>query len=209
MTPSHQYPTGVVMSARRRMKVIEWAQRRNVIIIEDDYDSEFRYEGQPVASIHSMDYPQADDLYWHIFKITLSGPSNRLHRGTTQSVRIHRGLEVERGQALQFLCQPVLAEFINQGYYARHIKRMRNSYAEKRLCLKQSLNRHLHKQHTQSSAPAGLHVLIWLHNTHYRDMDNLLDDALEQNLGIYPANYLYEKPPGRNRASDGIHIADI
>ena len=55
LTPSHQYPTGVVMSARRRMKLIEWAQRQNVIIIEDDYDSEFRYEGNPVASIHSMD----------------------------------------------------------------------------------------------------------------------------------------------------------
>ena len=195
LTPSHQYPTGVVMSARRRMKVIEWAHLNNVIIIEDDYDSEFRYEGKPVASIQSMDnYRQT--LYVGTFSKSLY-PALRIGYIVAPEILCDylAAWKWNEDRHCSSFVQPVLAEFISQGYFARHIKRMRNNYAEKRLQLKYSLNKHLGSGQTQSSAPAGLHVLTWLQNTNNRDIDALLNDALQKNLGIYPANYLYKEPP--------------
>ena len=195
LTPSHQYPTGVVMSARRRLKVIDWAHSNNVIIIEDDYDSEFRYEGQPVASIHNMDnYGQT--LYVGTFSKSLY-PALRIGYivAPPRLCEYIAAWKWNEDRHCSSYVQPVLAEFIRQGYFARHIKRMRNSYAEKRLQLKHSLNEYLGNQQTQSSAPAGLHVLTWLHNSSYKDIDNLLNNALENNLGIYPVNYLYKNPP--------------
>ena len=195
LTPSHQYPTGVVMSARRRMKVIDWARLNNVIIIEDDYDSEFRYEGQPVASIQSMDkYNQT--LYVGTFSKSLY-PALRIGYivAPEHLCGYFAAWKWNEDRHCSSYVQPVLAEFLRQGYFARHIKRMRNNYAEKRLQLKYSLDKYLNRQQTQSSAPAGLHVLTWLKNTNHQDIDGLLYDALQQNLGIYPANYLYENSP--------------
>lgn len=195
LTPSHQYPTGVVMSARRRMKLIEWARRHNVIIIEDDYDSEFRYEGNPVASIHSMDIFR-QTVYVGTFSKSLY-PALRIGYivAPPSLCEYFAAWKWNEDRHCSNFTQPVLAEFINQGYFARHIKRMRNSYAEKRLQLKDALNQHLGCRQTQSCAPAGLHVLTWLHDTRHQDIDQMLEAAWKLNLGLYPVNHLYENTP--------------
>ena len=195
LTPSHQYPTGVVMSAKRRLDVIEWADQYDCLIIEDDYDSEFRYEGQPISSIHNLD-KYLRTLYVGTFSKSLY-PALRIGYIVVPENLIDAltAWKWNEDRHCGSFVQPALAEFIVQGHYARHIKRMRNIYAEKRLHLKYCLEKYLGDMQTHSASPAGLHLLIWLKNLSTQHLDRLLKLSLENDLGFYPVNHLYKKSP--------------
>ncbi len=195
LTPSHQYPTGVVMSAKRRLDVIDWANQHDCLIIEDDYDSEFRYEGKPISSIHNLDNYQRT-LYIGTFSKSLY-PALRIGYIVIPEYLANAltAWKWNEDRHCGSFVQPALAAFIDQGHYARHIKRMRNIYAEKRLHLKCCLEKYLGDQQTHSPSPAGLHLLIWLTNLKNKQLDKFLSLSLENDLGLYPVNHLYEKPP--------------
>ncbi len=195
LTPSHQYPTGVVMSAKRRLDVIDWANQHDCLIIEDDYDSEFRYEGRPISSIHNLDHYQRT-IYIGTFSKSLY-PALRIGYIVVPE-NLSNALTAwkwNEDRHCGSFVQPALAEFIDQGHYARHIKRMRNVYAEKRLHLKYYLEKYLVDEQIHSSSPAGLHLLVWLKNLASKDLDRFLELSLEHNLGLYPVNHLYQSPP--------------
>lgn len=131
ISPSHHFPTGVVMSAGRRVRLLDWARREDAYIAEDDYDSEFRFSGRPIPPICSA-YPDRV-IYMNTFTRTLS-PSIRI----AYMLLPGRLMELYR-QKLDFysgtvssIDQLVLAEFINAGYYERHLSRMRNFYGKRR-----------------------------------------------------------------------------
>ncbi len=165
VTPSHQYPTGVTMSVARRLALIEWAHRANAWILEDDYDSEYRYHGRPLAALQGLDTQELQSrvLYTGTFSKVLF-PGLRLGyivtpplltNAFTQALHLaHRYLSV--------IDQAVLTDFITEGHFARHIRRMRALYATRQAVLIDAIRHELADYMTVDAAPAGLHLVGWL-----------------------------------------------
>ena len=131
ISPSHHFPTGVVMSAGRRAQLVDWAEREDAYIAEDDYDSEFRFSGRPIPPIAAA-YPERV-IYMNTFTRTLA-PSIRIAFMVLPDKlmdRYRQKLSFYSGTVSSFE-QLVLAEFINGGYYERHLSRMRNYYGKRR-----------------------------------------------------------------------------
>ena len=131
VTPSHQYPLGVPMSLPRRLALLRWASRTGAWVIEDDYDSEFRYGARPVPCLHGLDV-DGRVIYVGSFSKTLF-PSLRLGFLIVPP-DLQDGLVAARAAADQHppvLDQAVLADFIGEGHFARHLRRMRVAYRER------------------------------------------------------------------------------
>ena len=162
VTPSHQYPLGMTMSGARRFALLEWAARHDAWILEDDYDSEFRYVSRPVASLQGMD---AHDRVIYIGTFSKSfGPAVRL--GYLVVPRALMAQFVETRVAFDFftptLYQRALAEFLREGHFARHLRRMRSAYQERRDALLRGVDRHCGDLLRVHNADAGLHVAALL-----------------------------------------------
>src|SRR5579863_3570702 len=125
VTPSHQYPLGATMSAARRLQLLEWAHRFKAWIVEDDYDSEYRYESMPVASMQGLD-SGSRVIYIGTFSKTLF-PSLRIGYIVIPPALVSRFLAVRRANDLSstHLYQAALADFIRGGHFARHIRKTR------------------------------------------------------------------------------------
>ena len=162
ITPSHQYPTGRVMSLPRRLALIEQARRSGAWIIEDDYDSEFRRAGPAPPALFGL---QADApvVYVGTFSKTLY-PGLRLGylvlphviasdfaHATTQATRAGQGIE-----------QRALADFIQRGHYTTHLRRMRARYAARQVALRAALRKTFGPSLELSGGEAGLHLVLWL-----------------------------------------------
>jgi GntR family transcriptional regulator / MocR family aminotransferase len=131
VTPSHQYPLGVPMSLPRRLALLRWASRAGAWILEDDYDSEFRYGARPVPCLHGLDV-DGRVIYVGSFSKTLF-PALRLGFLVVPP-DLREGLVAARAAADQHppvLDQAVLADFIGEGHFARHLRRMRVAYRER------------------------------------------------------------------------------
>jgi GntR family transcriptional regulator/MocR family aminotransferase len=162
VTPSHQYPLGVHMSAARRFALLEWAARHEAWILEDDYDSEFRYVSGPVGSLQGMD-ARHRVIYIGTFSKALC-PAVRLGFVVVPPALWDRFLEAR--VAFDFftpvLYQRALAEFLHAGHFARHIRRMRSAYLERRNALLEGLARHGGALLRVRNSDAGLHVTVLL-----------------------------------------------
>lgn len=163
VTPSHQYPLGAVMSLARRRALLDLARHSGAWIVEDDYDSEFRYSGQPIPSLQGLE-PDAPVIYIGTFSKTLF-PGLRMGYmvlPTALATLFHVGhAELYRGGHL--LTQAAIAEFMRCGEYAAHIRRMRLLYGKRRAVLAGLITRYLgpHSLHEHASN-AGLHLVLRL-----------------------------------------------
>jgi GntR family transcriptional regulator/MocR family aminotransferase len=163
VSPSHQYPLGAVMSLARRRALLELARQHSAWIIEDDYDSEFRYAGHPVPALQGLE-PDAPVIYIGTFSKTMY-PGLRM--GYLVLPPALAGLfqvahaELYRGGHL--LTQAAVAEFMRCGEYAAHIRRMRLLYGKRRAVLAGLIARYLgpHSLH-QHGSNAGLHLVLRL-----------------------------------------------
>ncbi|CAM7288241.1 MULTISPECIES: PLP-dependent aminotransferase family protein [Citrobacter] len=163
VTPSHQYPLGSVMSLSRRQQLLLRARETRSWIIEDDYDSEFRFSGQPIPSLQGLE-EETPVIYIGTFSKTLY-PALRLGYVVLPKPlaaplkKVHNDLY--RGGHL--LIQAALAEFIREGYYAAHIRKMRQLYSRRRQMLVELITRQLGEQYLGSfSSNAGLHMILQL-----------------------------------------------
>jgi GntR family transcriptional regulator/MocR family aminotransferase len=159
VTPSHQYPLGVSMSASRRFALLEWALRREAWVLEDDYDSEFRYVSRPLGALQGLD-PHERVIYIGTFSKALF-PSIRIGYLVVPPPLLDRFVAARR--ALDFfppsLYQLALAEFLGDGHFVRHLRRMRGVYLERRGALLSGLDhRHCASRLTVHNADGGLHV---------------------------------------------------
>jgi GntR family transcriptional regulator/MocR family aminotransferase len=189
VTPSHQYPLGVIMSAPRRLQLLDWARRRGAWLFEDDYDSEYRYEGQPLASLYGLD-GDARVLYVGTFSKVLF-PALRMGylvipRDLVERFRRFRGA-MDISTAL--LYQAVLADFIREGHFARHLRRMRGIYAERRRALEAALVRELGAVVRVVGDRAGMHLVILL-SRDTRDHD-IAVRAAGRGLSVIPLSSCY------------------
>lgn len=139
VTPAHQSPFGVTLSLARRMALLEWAAQQHAWIIEDDYDSEFRYHGQPLPPLKSLD-TQGRVIYAGTFSKVMF-PALRMSYVVVPESLVEKVSDYchLRGCASPRLMQTSVAEFIAQGHFYRHLKRMRQLYAERRGFLSQAL----------------------------------------------------------------------
>jgi GntR family transcriptional regulator/MocR family aminotransferase len=158
ITPSHQYPTGVTMSASRRMLLLSWAARAGSWIIEDDYDSEYRFGCRPVASLQGLD---TDDrvIYIGTFSKVLF-PALRLGYLVIPKDLV-AAFRAARGSMDMFsstLLQVALTDFIREGHFARHIRRMRMLYQDRCATLVEAIRLRLGAQLEIVSADAGLYL---------------------------------------------------
>jgi GntR family transcriptional regulator/MocR family aminotransferase len=162
VTPSHQYPTGATLSLARRLALLEWAQRTGAWIIEDDYDSEYRYTGRPLSSLHGLDAAERV-IYIGTFSKVLF-PALRLGylvapQAMVDAITRLRALTDRQSPTVD---QAVLADFISEGHFARHIRRMRVLYGERQSLLVDGVRRQLGGCLEIVDAEAGLHVVGWL-----------------------------------------------
>jgi GntR family transcriptional regulator/MocR family aminotransferase len=160
ITPSHQYPLGMTLSAARRMRLLDWATRNGSWILEDDYDSEYRYGSRPVASLQGLD-TDARVVYIGTFSKVLF-PALRIGYAIIPEDLVP-AFSAARDASDIFsstLYQMVLTDFIREGHFARHIRRMRMLYMERRLALVKAAEEHLGPDFPIMSAEAGMHLVV-------------------------------------------------
>jgi GntR family transcriptional regulator/MocR family aminotransferase len=162
VTPSHQYPTGVTMSLGRRLALLEWAARSPAWVFEDDYDSEFRYTGRPLAALQGLDRG-GRVIYAGTFNKVLF-PALRLAYVVVPESLVDAfaaGRTIVDGHSPSFM-QAVLADFIAGGYLASHIRRMRGLYQERREVLLDAIAGRLAGRIAMKASDTGLHATGWL-----------------------------------------------
>lgn len=162
VTPSHQYPLGVSMSAARRLELLDWARRHDSWIIEDDYDSEYRFASRPLGALQGMD-AGSRAIYVGTFSKVLF-PSIRIGYLVVPAslvsafVRARESIDIFSPT----LYQAVLTDFIEQGHFARHLRRMRGVYLSRRNALVDGIRESLGGILTVHNADAGLHLTAFL-----------------------------------------------
>ncbi|PRC94270.1 PLP-dependent aminotransferase family protein [Solimicrobium silvestre] len=182
VTPAHQSPLGVTLSMERRLELLAWAEQNNAWIIEDDYDSEYRYEGRPPPALASLD-EAGNVLYVGTFSKVLS-PALRLSYVVVPKTLISRFNQTcgKMHDGCPLLLQGVTADFINGGYFSRHLKKMRHAYTQRRQIVISSM-REVLGERLQFSAPAsGLNLLARLDAN--EDDVKLAQQAKRQNMAV-------------------------
>jgi GntR family transcriptional regulator/MocR family aminotransferase len=189
VTPSHQFPLGVTMSASRRFQLLDWAQNTGSWIIEDDYDSEYRYKSLPIASLQGLD-AKGRVIYIGTFSKVLF-PSLRLGYVVIPPDLVDRFLSIRRPMDLgpPTFYQEVLADFIGEGHFARHLRRMRVLYGERRSALVDSISSELGPMVEVLGGEAGMHLAVALPDCS-RDVE-IAERAAGQNLWIWPLSRSY------------------
>ena len=195
VTPTHQFPSGRLMSAARRAALLAYAERHQCWIVEDDYDSEFRYSGQPVAALKASD--QGDRvIYVGSFSKTLS-PSLRLgYMVLPQALR--RDYVAARyvmdlgGPAIE---QAAMARYLASGAFERHLRRTVQATGLRRASLLQGLARHGHGMFEVDDAGAGMHVVAWMRGTSHAQCGAFIELASARGLGLHPIAPHYSRRP--------------
>lgn len=195
VTPSHQYPTGATLALERRLDLIAWAEQRQGWIIEDDYDSQFHYEGLPTACVQGLDSSQRT-IYLGTFSKSLY-PGLRmgfmvLPRELVKPMTYARS--ILDGHTPQ-IAQLTLARFMNDGHFGSHIRAMRKIYGERRDAMAEAVERHLSHVVTASLPPGGLQLPCVLHEG-WSELETIRQ-AARVGIQLPGLTRLYARPPTR------------
>jgi GntR family transcriptional regulator/MocR family aminotransferase len=195
VAPSHQYPLGVTMSASRRLQLLNWARQAGAWIIEDDYDSEFRYESQPIASLQGLD-DTSRVIYIGTFSKVLF-PSLRVGYLVIPADLVDSFLVMRHAMDVSppHLYQAVLADFLGEGHFSRHIRRMRGLYSERRQILVDSLRREFRSFLQFTGDSAGMHLAVTLPKN-FNDHE-LAVRAVDESLWLWPLSPCYFGGPAQ------------
>jgi len=189
VAPSHQYPLGATMSASRRLQLLDWAQSSGAWVIEDDYDSEYRYGNMPIASLQGLDN-NSRVIYIGTFSKTLF-PSLRLGYLVIPPDLVDRFVAVRYAMDIgpPHFFQAVLTDFMNEGHFARHIRRMRQLYAERRTALVDELQKEFGSALEVLGSEAGMHLTVILPKG-FRDQE-VAARAAREKLWLAPLSPAY------------------
>jgi len=192
VTPSHQYPLGMIMSAPRRLQLLDWARRRGAWLIEDDYDSEYRYDTQPIASLHGLDTDQRV-LYVGTFSKVLF-PALRVGYVVIPLDLVARFRQIRDAMDIfpASLYQAVLHDFLREGHFARHLRRMRAIYAKRRGVLVAAIEQELGGAVRIAGDRAGFHLVVLL-PPETRDYDVAVR-AARRGISVIPLSSCYAGP---------------
>ena len=189
VTPSHHYPLGVIMSAARRLQLLEWARSRGAWVVEDDYDSEYRYGGEPLASLYGLD-GDARVVYVGTFSKILF-PALRVGYVVLPVDLVDRFRAVRDAMDLfpATLYQAALAEFVRDGHFARHLRRMRRVYAARRRALEEAISRELGPDAPVVGDQTGYHLVVLL-PAHCHDVE-IATAAARAGISVVPLSSCY------------------
>jgi GntR family transcriptional regulator/MocR family aminotransferase len=195
VTPSHQFPTGAILPLARRVALLAWARRRNAVIVEDDYDGEFRYEGQPLESLQGLD---ADGriLYVGTFSRTVF-PALRVGYLIVPKplAAVFTAAKWLNDQHSPTLEQETLAEFISSGAYERHLRRVRRRNTARRAALLGAIRQHLGNRVEITGDGAGAHIVLWPRRRIAEDA--VIAQAALRGVGVYGISPYFLKKPSR------------
>jgi GntR family transcriptional regulator/MocR family aminotransferase len=198
VTPSHQFPLGVAMSLRRRLALVDWAEEHDAAVIEDDYDSEFRLGGRPIEPLQGLD-PNGRVIYVGTFSKTMLAT---LRLGFV----VVPGAVRHAVQAAKFVSdwhtaiptQRALAAFIAEGWFARHLRRMRPIYRERHRRIVEILERDFAGVLRPLPAAAGLHVCAEATGRDIEEVERASDRAAEMGVAVHLLANMAAIPPGRS-----------
>lgn len=199
VTPSHQFPLGMPMSLERRLALLDWARRRGALIVEDDYDGEFRFEGRPMDSLKSLDHDGVV-AYVGTFSKTIF-PDLRI------------GYVIPPASLAQALCrakqtgdwhsctltQTALAKFMRDGYFAKHLRRMHKEYAARRAALRRWLDHELSPWLAPLPTAAGIHLVAEIRPKGLKPADEaaFIARAGAASIGLYGISGMFAGRPPR------------
>jgi len=210
VTPSHQFPIGIMMSFRRRLELLNWAQQNDAWILEDDYDSEFRFTGRPLAALQAIDIKRRV-IYLGTFSKVMF-PALRLGY-LVVPLDLIDAFKAARQFTIQYpplLEQVAMTEFIIEGHFHRHIRRMRSLYEERQGVFLEAAKDELEGILDIKPSEAGMHTIGWLPG----GMDDRSASSKVAKYGIDASplsNYCFnEKLPGAFVLGfAGVNEADI
>ncbi|MFK8258978.1 PLP-dependent aminotransferase family protein [Erwinia sp. AnSW2-5] len=192
-SPSHQFPLGGTLSLSRRMSLLEWAAENNMWIFEDDYNSEFRYTAQPIQALQGLDRHQRVIYAGTFSKMMFTG----FHLGflvipenLVESFKIAKYYADTR---TSFLEQTILATFISEGHYARHVRRVRKACHERQRVIIEAIQRYLPEIIFAEPSDSGIHIVCWLSDKISEAL--MIDHCRKAGLGAQPlSRYCQTKP---------------
>ena len=196
VTPSHQFPTGAVLPLTRRLELLEWAKRHHAVIVEDDYDGEFRYGGQALESLQGLDR-EGRVIYTGTFSRTIFSALRIGYmiapKGLVPALTAAKWLSDRHRASLE---QQALAEFIANGMYERHLRRLRRGTAQRRDALLESIERVFGEEGEVTGEGAGAHVVLWPKRRIEESV--VIARAAERGVGVYGLTGYFLDAPKRS-----------
>jgi GntR family transcriptional regulator / MocR family aminotransferase len=192
VTPSHQFPLGGVMPIGRRHQLLTWARQSSACVIEDDYDSEYRYDIDPVPPLHGLE-DSGNVIYLGTISKTLS-PTLRIGYlivpPELQNVFATAKQLTDRHTPV--IQQEALAALLESGAYESHVRRVRRRNGERRETLLNALSQRFGDRVVIDGANAGLHIVAWLPDLPQRSEGALIEEARRLGIGVYTVSSLYD-----------------
>lgn len=185
VTPSHQFPTGAVLSAPRRAQLLEWARTNGCYVLEDDYDGELRYDVRNIEAIKGAD---ADDRVIYIGTMSkVLFPSLRLGYLVSPRALVDSFVRAKHvcDRQTSALLQMSLSDFMTQGLFSRHLLRAKRLCAHRRGALLGAVDKYLGNRVTIEGANAGIHVMMWINGRSAAEVPTLISRAAVSGVGIY------------------------
>jgi len=195
VTPSHQFPTGAILSLARRLALLEWARRKNSIIVENDHDGEFHYEGRPLESLQGLD-TEGRIVYLGTFSRTVF-PALRIGylivpKSLASAFTAAKWLNDLHSATLE---QETLAEFINSGMYERHLRRLRRRNTARREALLDAVQTYLGDRVEVTGDGSGAHIVLW--PLKRVSESAIVAQAASRGVGVYGISHCCLAKPSR------------
>ena len=191
VTPSHQFPYGMIMPITRRTQLLQWAKKEeDRYIIEDDYDSEFRYSGRPIPALQGLDTDGKVIYMGTLSKALL--PSLRMSYIVLPKnlIKKYQKEYLFYTQSVSRMDQEVIRKFLNEGYWEKHIHKMRVVYRKKRDRLVFEIEKYFSNHVEVIGEDSGLHILLKVHNGMREE--ELIKAAAKYSIKIYPVSTYYK-----------------
>ncbi|MFD1737538.1 PLP-dependent aminotransferase family protein [Bacillus salitolerans] len=185
VTPAHQYPYGMVMPIGKRIKLLEWARQNGSVILEEDYDGEFRYGIKPIPSLQGMD-THGSVIYIGNFSKAFS-PAIRMNYMVLpyRLLRRYHDLKLNKYPSpVSRIQQRAMQIFMQKGYWAKHVRKMRTVYAKKQAVLIEALRKYMGDRIRIMGQFAGLHLIIEVDT--WKKQNELIKEASKHGVKVYP-----------------------
>ncbi|WP_240041388.1 PLP-dependent aminotransferase family protein [Paenibacillus ginsengarvi] len=191
VTPSHQFPLGMILSVQKRMRLLQWAAQHDAIIIEDDYDGEFRYVGQPIPSLKALDMSERV-VYLGTFSKSFL-PAARLSYAVLPKTLLSRlePLLSVYNQPASPIIQQAVSLFMSRGHFSGHVRKMRRLYQAKHKALIALIQQEMGERVTIIGHKSGLHILL---DVIGKDSEVLLEQAARKGVRVYSPRIHWLEP---------------
>ena len=198
VTPSHQFPCGMIMPVSRRMQLLHWAEKKEGrYIVEDDYDSEFRYSGKPIPALQGLD-TNGKVIYMSTFSKALL-PSLRMSYMVLPKtlIEVYRKEYLFYTQTVSRIDQEIVERFLEGGHWEKHIHKMRVVYRKKRDTLVSAISTYFPKCVEIIGQDSGLHILLRVNNG--MTEQELIEKAAAYSIKVYPVSMYYDEMKADNK----------